>query len=196
MTRLFFMRYRSFVLIALAALFVVPGSVLAQRDYFTPQEVELIREAQEIDKRIDVLVKAIERRLDASVKGDSRSTDKDIEKWGDISKSTRPELLLDVKRIVQKAIDDIDSLAERPESALIEDPKEKEKKSYAVLFPRAVKNLARAAERFRPILKGLLDANLSKVEEGSVVETIDSCDQIIEAAKKLPAELEKKKPKT
>jgi len=35
----------------------------AQRDYFTDQEIEMVRDAQAIDSRIDVLTHAIDRRF-------------------------------------------------------------------------------------------------------------------------------------
>lgn len=34
-----------------------------QRDHLTPQEVELIKDTQVLDKRIDVFIKAAERRV-------------------------------------------------------------------------------------------------------------------------------------
>src|SRR2546423_15415764 len=40
-------------------------TAFAQRDYFTPEEVEMIRDAQQIDQRVDLLVKIIDRRFAA-----------------------------------------------------------------------------------------------------------------------------------
>ncbi|CAN5470497.1 hypothetical protein BH10ACI3_BH10ACI3_11700 [soil metagenome] len=176
-------------------LFVTPSRTLAQRDYLTPEEVELIREAQEIDKRVEILVKAIDRRFDALKidVGGAKIGKKDIDKWGELPLSSKHELLLDIKRILQKAIDDIDSLAERPDSAYIEpDPKDREKNNYAALFPKAVRGLAKAAERYRPALKGLLDTTLANAEKGAVLDSMESCDEIIAAVGKLPNDSPKK----
>src|SRR5688572_29450379 len=72
----------------------------AQRDYFTPEEVELIRDAQQIDERIEVLTYAIDRRF-AALKldvGGPKISPKDSEKWGAFPTGTRGQLLLDIRR--------------------------------------------------------------------------------------------------
>lgn len=169
----------------------------AQRDYFSDAEIELIRNNQEIDKRIDVLVHAIDRRfsvLNLDVSPPKRAVKN--EEWGDLPVGTRLELLYDIKRILQKAIDDIDSLSERPSSAIIadpSDPSEKKSKGFEVLFPRAVRNLAAAASRYQPVLKRELDKTNSKSETGSIMDSLEMCDEILNALQKLPAEVKKPK---
>jgi len=183
------------VLIALA-LVALPQAAKAQRDYFSEAEIELIRNNQEIDKRIDVLVHAIDRRfgvLKLNVSAPKRSV-KD-EEWGELPTGSRLELLYDIKRILQKAIDDIDSLSERPNSAAISDPSDpdqKKSKGFEVLFPKAVRSLAAAAARYQPVLKAELDKNNDKAETGSIMDSLEMCDQIIPAVQKLPAEVKKK----
>lgn len=176
-----------------------PQTAAAQRDYFTAQEIEMIRDAQRIDDRINLLTKIIDRRFGAlNVEvGGAKISPKDAEKWGALPESTRQELLLDIKRILQKAIDDIDSLAERPESAILPDPDDKKaKQSFADLFPKAVRSLAAAAKRYQPALKAELDKPNDNSEKGSVLASLDFCDQIIAAVAKLPAQVEQaKKPK-
>ncbi len=173
------------------ATFFFPASVAAQRDYFTAEEVELIRDAQKIDDRITVLTKIIDRRFDAlkiDVHG-AKTSPKDADKWGVLPESTRFQLLLDIKRVLQKAIDDIDGLAERPDSAVIPDPEDKKaKQKLADLFPIAVRNLAAAARRYQPALNAELDRPNNGAEKGSVLDSLDFCDQIIAAVAKLPAE--------
>ena len=159
----------------------------------------MIRDAQKIDDRIAVLTKIVDRRFDAlkiDVHG-AKISPKDSDKWGVLPESTRFQLLLDIKRILQKAIDDIDSLAERPDSAILPDPEDKKaKQTFADLFPKAVRILAAAAERYRPALKAELDKPKDLAEKGSVLDSLDFCDQIIAAMAKVPAEMEKaKKPK-
>jgi acyl-CoA reductase-like NAD-dependent aldehyde dehydrogenase len=176
-------------LILLCAAF--SSNATAQRDYFTPEEIELIRDAQKIDDRMSTLTKIIDRRFDALKidVGGAKISAKETEKWGVLPQATRAQLLLDIKRILQKAIDDIDSLAERPDSAILPDPDDKKsKQSFKDLFPKAVRHLASAAKRYQPALKGELDKPNSGSEQGSVLDSLEFCDQIIAAVEKLPAE--------
>ena len=178
--------------IAFAAMFL-PTEAVVEPDYFTAEEIELIRDAQKIDDRIDVLTKIIDRRF-AALKidvGGAKISPKDAEKWGVVPESSRFELLLDIKRILQKAIDDIDSLSERPDSAILPDPEDKKatKQGFADLFPKAVRNLAAAAKRYQPALKAELDKPNPGSEKGSILDSLEFCDQIIAAVAKLPAEV-------
>lgn len=190
---------RIFIALAIVASITFFSSVAsAQRDYFTAEEIELIRDAQEIDHRIDVLVHAIDRRF-AALKlevAPPKRPRKD-EAWGELPTGTRLELLYDIKRILQKAIDDIDSLSERPNSAVVyvdpADPKEKKSKGFAELFPKAVRDLAAAAKRYGPVLKAELDKKNDKGETGSILDSLEMCDEIIAAVAKLPAEVKKTK---
>src|ERR1700687_4047538 len=66
--------------------FLINGSVTAQtRDHLTDQETELVRFYQELDKRIDVFIKAIDRRF-AIINGmappPSKKLLKDEPEWG------------------------------------------------------------------------------------------------------------------
>ena len=172
----------------------MPAPAFAQRDYFTPEEVELIRDAQAIDRRIDVLTHAIDRRF-AALKieaGGAKTPEKEKGLWGEMPKGTRFELLVDIKRILQKAIDDIDNLSERPDSGIIPDKNDKKAEGYAIIFPRAVRNLAAAAKRYQPALKAELDTTKDGMDKGPILDSLDMCDQIIAAVTKLPAETPKK----
>ena len=174
------------------AIVLMPATVAAQRDYFTAEEVELIRDTQKIDDRINVLTKIIDRRFEAlkiDVRG-AKISSKESDKWGVLPESTRFQLLLDIKRVLQKAIDDIDGLSERPDSAILPDPEDKKaKQSFADLFPKAVRSLAAAAQRYQPALKAELDKPNASSEKGSVLDSLEFCDQIIAAVAKLPAEV-------
>ncbi len=170
------------------------ASVSAQRDFLTAEEVELIRDAQEIDRRIDVLTQAIDRRFHVLNMNVSAPKVKAKGDWGDLPQGTRAQLLLDIRRLLQKAVDDIDSLAERPESAILPDPdaKKKERSSFATLFPKAVRNLAAAAERYTPALKSELDATTDNSEKGSILGALELCSDIIASIVRLPPEPPKK----
>jgi hypothetical protein len=163
----------------------------AQRDYFTAEEVEMIRDAQQIDTRIDTLVKIIDRRFAAAgiEVGGAKISAKDADKWGTLT-GTHSDYLFDIKRILQKAIDDIDNLAERPDSMVIEapDPKDKNPKkppSFGDLFPKAVRKLAAAAERYKGPLNNALTATKDEKDRGSILDSIDMCDEIITSVAKL-----------
>lgn len=184
------------LLTGLFAIFQAPAAS-AQRDYFTDAELEVIRDAQEIDRRIDALVHIIDRRfavLQIDV-GAPQARAKDSDKWGEMPTGTRTQLLFDVRRILQKAIDDIDSLAERPDSAVVDDRDGDKGKVMSDLFPKAVRNLAKAAERYEPVLKNELDKTTDNAAKGSLLDSIDMCSQIIASVGKLPPSSQKGKNK-
>ncbi len=193
------MKFLFFILVSLLLSAAFPPNAAAQRDYFTPEEVELIRDTQKIDDRIALLTKIIDRRFTALKVdvGGAKISAKEAEKWGVLPELTRIELLVDIKRILQKAVDDIDSLAERPDSAILPDPEDKKaKQSFADLFPKAVRSLASAAQRYRPFLKAELDRPNDNAEKGSILTSLELCDEIIAAVDKIPAQMEKtRKPK-
>lgn len=183
-------------LVGLAVFF--PLSATAQtRDFLTDSEIEIIRDAQQIDQRIDVLIHAVDRRFSVLRATNASGAGKpEAKAWGSQPEGTRIQLLVDIKRILQKAIDDIDNLSKRPDSiVLYPEEKGKKPKSYAELFPKAVRSLAAAADRYKPALKSLLDQTKDEMEKGPILDSLDMCDQITAAVAKLPAEVEKEKKK-
>ena len=89
----------------------------------------------------------------------------------------------------QKAIDDIDNAVDHPINYDIEkDRSEKQKKKDSQRFPKAVNTLAAAAKRYVPVFNSLLDQTKDDRERGLILDALDSCRQIIEAAAKVPAE--------
>lgn len=174
------MKKINFCLILPAAIFCAalffPGEANAQRrDYLTDAEIELVRDAQEIDLRISVLTRAVERRLDAI----NNKAVKENEKWGEAPKGTRIQLLADIEKLLQKAIDDVDDVASR----------NKDNK----LFPKAVHKFADACRAYQPQFKTFLDATKDEKERGVLLGSIEKCDSVIEASANLPKEVEKKK---
>jgi hypothetical protein len=154
---------------------VSPSSANAQRrDYMTDAESDVVRDAQEIDRRIDVLVKMIERRF-AVLNNQPFSAGKDAEKWGEDPKGTRLELLSDISKLLQKAIDDIDDVAAH-------------NRMDSKLFPKAMRNLADASQRFLPQLKAVYDKSPDEREKGVLMSASEFCNQIIEASVKVPKE--------
>ncbi len=187
------------------SLFTVHCSLLTSinaqsRDFLTAEEIEIIRDAQQIDDRMDVLVKAIDRRFSAlnaivsvPVIGKERKDDRE---WGKAPTGTRAELLYDIKAIMQKAVDDIDNLAERPESMVVdpdEKPNKKNSRTFEALFPKAVRSLAAATTRYQPVLKAELDKSTDNREKGLIQATLDLCTDIIASVAKLPGVKKKEK---
>lgn len=161
----------------------------------TDAEIEIVREAQDIDSRVDMITRMIDRRflvLNVNVNG-WKDAGKTSDLWGDMPKGSRADLFNDVKRLLQKAVDDIDNLAANPDAAPIRDKGDKRAKKDPERFPKAVRTLAAAAGRYRGPLKSELDRSTSEIEKGSIIDSIDLCDQIIEAVGKLPAEVKKTK---
>ena len=191
------MKFLKYPLLAtIAALFLYSFAVptnAQRRDFVNDQEADLIREYQEIDRRVEVLMMFIDRRLAAAgIPGNQWKQPKNPELWGDDPAGTRVDLLYDTKRILQKAVDDIDDIASR-EGAAIEGNEKSGK-----LFPKAVRNLSAAAARFKPIFQAELAKATNEKEKGLLFDSIRLCDQIIEAAATLPKEptkAEKKKAK-
>lgn len=168
------------------------------RDYFTEAEIELVRDANEIDKRIDVLTKAIDRRFLVIEKDTSqdKQVKKDEGKWGELPSGTRAELLSDIARILQKAIDDIDDLVARKEmneklkKGEVKDDLDKITQSILrkndERFPMAVHNLADAARRYLPKLESLGNGEIDQRERGAIDRSVESCEAIIEASDRVP----------
>ena len=99
-------------------LFIVSQAATPQRDHLTPQEVDLVKEARALDKRIDVFIKAAERRLiviNNSAAANAKVLKKDSERWGELPTGSRAELVGDIARIFDEAITNIDDVSARDE---------------------------------------------------------------------------------
>lgn len=183
-----------FLAVTLLSVFAPQNAAAQRRDFVTEAESELIREHQEIDMRIEVITKFIDRRLlAAGIAGSIWALPKkNPEVWGEEPKGTRLELLSDVKRLLQKSIDDIDDIASRTTTAI------EGNEPTGKLFPKAVRNLSDAAARYKPIFQAELEKATDQKQRGLLMDSIEFCNQIIEAAASLPAEIkeEKKKKKT
>jgi hypothetical protein len=160
-----------------------------RRDYMTSAEIELVRDAQDIDLRIDVLIKMVDRRfavLNANV-GGAAIPNKESGKWGPAPTGSRMEILDDIRKLLDKAVDDVDNVAMHPVKYPDTNRSEKQKKKDEMRFPSSVRDLAAAARRYQPALKTLLDASKDEKEKGLILASLESCDEIIAAITKLPA---------
>ena len=162
--------------------FALTENLSAQkRDHLTDKEIDIIRDIQELDLREKVYVKAIDRRFlvlnnDAS---QANQVEKDLDKWGELRQGTRVELISDIEKILDEAMDKIEDVAER-------DPKND-------LIPYAVNDLADGAKRFIPELQSLAEKTSDDREKAVIGEAIENCRKILEVAPNYPRP--KKKPK-
>jgi hypothetical protein len=156
-----------------------------QRDHLTPQEVDLIKEAQILDKRIDVFIKAADRRL-LVLKGgpatanpaNAKQLKKDSEKWGELPTGSRAELVGDIARILDEAITNIDDVSSRDER----NP----------LIAKSLRKLGTAVNSIMEQLKPLSTEAKSDAEVASFEMLNEDAQSILEALAKLPPEVEKK----
>src|ERR1051325_2388076 len=112
---------RPLLLLLLFGLLSFASPATAQtRDHLTPQEVDLVKEAQVLDKRIDIFIKAANRRLlvlngGAATPANTKQAKKDAELWGELPTGSRAELVSDIARILDEAITNIDDVSSRDE---------------------------------------------------------------------------------
>jgi hypothetical protein len=162
----------------------VAQAATPQRGHLTPQEVDLVKEAQILDKRIDVFIKAAERRLmviNNSAAANAKQLKKDSERWGELPTGSRAELVGDIARIFDEAITNIDNVSERDER----NP----------LIPKSLRRLATAVNTILGQLKPLSTEAKSDAEIASFEMLNEDAQSILEAATKLPPEVVDKKAK-
>jgi len=159
-----------------------PGEIRAvqARDHLTEQEVELVKDTQILDKRIEVFIKAADRRIQVLTGAEATNTKqskKEAELWGALPTGTRAELIGDIARIFDEAITNIDDVSSRDEK----NP----------LVPKALRSLAAAVTRIVGQLKPL-EAQLKGDSETSTFDQlVENAESIIQAANKLPPPVEK-----
>jgi len=175
--------------IVLSVLLLPTAVVPAQtRDHLTDAETDLVRYYQELDKRVDVFIKAVDRRfavINGTAQPSTKKTMKDEPNWGDVPKGTRAELLGDIAGILDEAITNIDDVSRRDEKS--------------PLLSRALRKLTTASSRYITQLEPLKIQTKNEDELAAIERVADNANQIIEAGKKLPAtpaddDKKKKKP--
>ena len=160
------------------------AGALQSRDHLTPQEVELVKDAQVLDQRIDIFVKAAERRLlvlTGTTATSSKQLKKDAEKWGELPNGTRAQLLADIAKILDEAITNIDDVSLRDEK----NPQ----------IPKALRKLAAEATRIFEQLKPMREQAKADDEIASFATLAENAESILEAASKLPPPVAKTKSK-
>lgn len=179
-----------FLILSLAALLLVASPPCADansfqgRDHLTEQEVDLVKDTQILDKRIEVFVKAARRRMQVltGVTTDTaKQQKKDAELYGDLPTGTRAQLVGDIAKILDEAITNIDDVSSHDEK----NP----------LIPKALRGLAaevtRIVEQLRPF-----QAQAEGEAESAVFEQLtENAESILAAASRLPPPLTEKEMK-
>lgn len=175
------MRLLTTAIVLLVVLLGTSSTANAQRDHLTPLEVDRVKEAQILDKRIDVFIKAADRRLMVLTNtqaANAKQLKKDTELWGELPTGSRAELIGDVARIFDEAITNIDDVSSRDEK----NP----------LIPKALRKLGQAVGTIMTQITPFKDQANSEADIASLEMLNENAQQILEAAKKLPPEVEKK----
>ncbi len=164
------------LLLFLAAMLPTFALAPAARDYLTPKEEERVKEAQILDKRIEVFIKAAERRLLAltnrSAATTSKQAQKELESWGELPTGTRVELIMDIANIFDAAVTNIDDVALRDENNR--------------LLPKALRKLAEAATHFQSQLTPMHAQTQDVTERRAIEKVMENVQEILAAANKLP----------
>lgn len=153
------------------------------REHLTPQEIDLVKDTQILDKRIDVFIKAADRRMlvlnaTGADAANAKQLKKDSESWGELPQGTRAELIGDIARIFDEAITNIDDVSARDEN----NP----------LIPKALRKLAAAASRIVEQLKPAEAQAKNDAELSNFDQLAENAESILQAANKLPPPVEKK----
>jgi sugar diacid utilization regulator len=141
-----------------------------QREHLTQEEIELVRDNQELDKRTDVFIHAAERRLLAVTNPEeaARQQAKEKEKWGEV-KGTRAELFYDISKILDEAVTNVDDSAQHnPDSPLLR---------------KSLYKLSEAAGRITPQLAKLREGAQEESEADQLDRAIETAQEILDAAK-------------
>ena len=149
-----------------------------QRDHLTEKEVDLVKEAQALDKRTDVFIKAAERRMMVitnSAGANAKQLKKDSERWGELPTGSRAELVSDIAKILDEAITNIDDVSARDER----NP----------LIAKSLRKLAQSVNSIMAQLKPLAAQAKSDAEIASFELLNEDAQSIMEAANKLPPEV-------
>jgi hypothetical protein len=157
------MKIPSLAVIFLLAFVYLSLPVHAQkRDHLTEQEVDLVREFQVIDKRIEVFIRAADRRLLVLVNPDAKQSKKEEEKWGPLPTGTKAELLEDYKHILEEAEEKLDDAYDRKDA----------------LVPKALSKFKEAARKQLEQLRSLESRMTETKELRALSEAIEEAETV------------------
>ena len=174
---------RRIIVVAAACVSLTVTANAQHRDHLTEQESELIRFHQQLDKRIDVFIKAIDRRfaiINGVEQAKTKKGDKDEPEWGNLPKGTRAQLIGDIASILDEAITNIDDVSRRDEK----NP----------MISRALRKLTAATNGYVSQLNNFRQTQNAD-ELAQIERALQNAEQIIEVGKQLPAPATDKKDK-
>ena len=165
------LRRAASLLSALCICLSLAATAAAQRrEHLTPEEIELVRDNQELDARTNVFIKAAERRLLAITNPaeSAKNAPKEKEKWGEVQ-GTRVQLFYDISKILEEAVVNVDDVAEHnPESPLLR---------------KSLYMLSEATGRMLPQLTKLREDAASEAEADQLDRALETAREITDAAK-------------
>ena len=171
------------VVVAAACVSLALTTSAQPRDHLTEQESELIRFHQQLDKRIDVFIKAIDRRfaiINGVEQAKSKKGARDEPEWGDLPKGSRAQLFGDIASILDEAITNIDDVSRRDEK----NP----------MISRSLRKLTAATNGYVAQLNNFRQTQDAD-ELAQIERALQNADQIIEVGKELPPPATDKKKK-
>jgi hypothetical protein len=155
-------------LVSSSVFFVASQAQTEKRDHLTEQEVDLVREYQEIDKRTEVFIKAAERRLLLLADPNATQKKKEEEIWGPLPRGTKLELLQDYKRILEEAEEKLDDWNNRG--------------GNDKLLPKALSKFKEAATRHIAQLRAMAPQLTDKREQRALAEAIAEAEVVTKAS--------------
>jgi hypothetical protein len=155
-------------LLSSGALFIASQAQAEKRDHLTEQEADLVREYQEIDKRIEVFIKAAERRLLVLADPNATQKKKEEETWGPLPQGTKLELLQDYKHILEEAEEKLDDWNSRG--------------GKDNLLPKALNKFKEAATRHIAQLRALQPQLTDKREQRALAEAVEEAEIVTKAS--------------
>jgi hypothetical protein len=139
-----------------------------RRDHLNEQEADQIRLYQEIDKRMEIFVKAADRRMLVLTNPNATQKQKEEETWGPLPKGTKLELLQDYKRILEEAEEKLDDWYNRGGN-----PK---------LLPKALSKFKEGVTNQIPQLRALAPQLTDEREQRALLEAIEEAETITKAS--------------
>ena len=155
-------------LISSSLLFILTPAQTQKRDHLSEQEADLVRDNQEIDKRIEVFIKAAERRLLVLANPDAVQKKKEEETWGPLPKGTKLELLQDYKHILEEAEEKLDDWFGRG--------------GKDNLLPKALNKFKEAAAKHVAQLRSFSQQMTDKREQRALAEAIEEAETVTKAS--------------
>lgn len=174
---------RRIIFVAAACVSLAVAANAQPRDHLTEQESELIRFHQQLDKRIDVFIKAIDRRfaiINGVEQAKTKKGNKGEPEWGDLPKGSRAQLIGDIASILDEAITNIDDVSRRDEK----NP----------MIPRSLRKLTAATNGYVAQLNTFRQTQNAD-ELAQIERALQNAEQIIDVGKELPAPATDKKKK-